>query len=100
MIKIQFTNAQVRDNGYGLMVNGRELSEIISTALGTRVKEKYGYSSGLPDFESNCCNVLVLINPHPVTTEIENDEGSWENIKDMEEYLYEQYQEKTTEAES
>ena len=33
MLKIQFTNAQVKDDGYGLSVNGKELAEIISTAL-------------------------------------------------------------------
>ena len=29
MLKIEFTNAQVEDNGYGLSVNGKELEKII-----------------------------------------------------------------------
>ena len=37
MLKLTFTNAEVVDNGYGPMVNGYALSDIISTALGTKV---------------------------------------------------------------
>ena len=38
MLKISFTNAEVSDHGYGLEVNGKSLEDIISTALGTKVK--------------------------------------------------------------
>lgn len=100
MLKIQFANAQVEDNGYGLSVNGKDLEKIISTALGTRVGDKAGYGSGLPSFKSNCCNVTVIIDPQPVTTLIEDNEGKWYSIADMEEDLYGQFQEKAGEAES
>lgn len=38
MLKISFTNAEVSDHGYGLEVNGKSLEDIISTALGTKLK--------------------------------------------------------------
>lgn len=47
MLKISFTNAEVSDHGYGLEVNGKSLEDIISTALGTKVKGNGGYGSGL-----------------------------------------------------
>lgn len=100
MLKIQFTNARVKDDGYGLSVNGKELAEIISTALGTRVKGKYGYNSGLPRFESNSCDVTVIINPHTVGEEIETDEEVFHSVADMEECRDEQYKEENGESES
>ena len=100
MLKIQFTNAQVEDTGYGLSVNGKELAEIISTALGTRVGGKYGYNSGLPRFKSNCCDVTVIIEPQPVTTEIETEEELWHSVEDLEECKREQFSQKTETAES
>jgi len=43
MIKISFANAQVKDGGYGLHVNGKRLEDIISMALGTKAKDiNYG----------------------------------------------------------
>ena len=95
MLKIQFTNAQVKDVGYGLTVNGKELSEVISTALGTRVGNHYGYNSGLPAFESKCCNVTVIIDPQPVTATIEDDNNIWRSVEKMEEYVYGQFQQKS-----
>lgn len=47
MLKISFTNAEVSDHGYGLEVNGKSLEDIISTALGTKLKGNGGYGSGL-----------------------------------------------------
>lgn len=94
MLKITFTNAQVEDRGYGLCVNGEDLAEIISTALGTRVGKHYGSGSGLPTFESNCCNVTVIIDPQPVGAIIEDDTGVWDSVKDMEEDVREQYEKK------
>lgn len=64
MLKISFTNAEVSDHGYGLEVNGKSLEDIISTALGTKLKGNGGYGSGLPSFNSNSCDVTVIINPH------------------------------------
>jgi hypothetical protein len=100
MLKIQFTNAQVEDNGYGLKVNGKDLDKIISTALGTRVGDKCGYGSGIPSFESNCCNVTIVIDPQPVTEEIETKEELWHSVVDLEATKREQYKEKAGEAES
>ena len=100
MLKIHFTNAKVEDRGYGLSVNGRDLEDIISTALGTKVGNNYGHGSGLPSFESNCCNVTVIIDPQSVTATITNDGNGWGSVEEMEEYMCEQYQEKTGEAES
>lgn len=67
MLKISFTNAEVSDHGYGLEVNGKSLEDIISTALGTKLKGNGGYGSGLPSFNSNSCDVTVIINPHKET---------------------------------
>ena len=39
-MRIDFTNAVVEDDGYGVEVNGRSLEAIISTALGTRLGDK------------------------------------------------------------
>ena len=44
MLKLEFKGAEVHDGGYGLEVNGKSLEDIISIALGTKVKGKdYGY---------------------------------------------------------
>ena len=100
MLKIQFTNAQVEDNGYGLTVNGKRLEEIISTALGTKVGNNYGHGSGLPRFESNCCNVTVIIEPQQVTELIAVENEVWDNVEEFEEDMYEQYQTKARATES
>lgn len=98
MLKIKFTNAYVEDDGYGLCVNGKGLAEIISTALGVRVGHHYGSASGLPRFESNCCNVTVIIDPQPVVTSIEDDEGEWQSVEEMEEGVREQYEKKISQT--
>lgn len=100
MLKLKFTNADVEDAGYGLCVNGKMLSEIISTALNTKVGDIYGHNSGLPVFKSNCCNVTVLIEPQPVTEWIETKKELWESVEDLEDTKREQYNAKTREAES
>ena len=74
MLKISFTNAEVSDHGYGLEVNGKSLEDIISTALGTKVKGNGGYGSGLPSFSSNSCDVTVTINPHDKECDIETED--------------------------
>ena len=94
MLKIHFTNASVKDDGYGLCVNGKELKDIISTALGTRVGNIYGIGSGLPYYRHGCCDVTVIINPKPVTEEIETSEEVWNSVQEMEECLSEQYKER------
>ena len=100
MVKFEFRNAVVTDNGYGMEINGKDLSNIISTALGTRVGGRAGYGSGLPNFKSTCCNVTVIIDPQPVTELIENDDEVWESAEQLEEDKREQFTEKTPEAES
>lgn len=100
MLKIEFKNAKVMDNGYGLYVNGNELDKIISTALGTRVDNTYGYNSGLHSFNSDCCNVTVIVDPQPVTETVETEEEIWYSAEDLEECKREQYTEKAEKAES
>lgn len=92
MLKLEFRNAVVRDSGYGLEVNGTSLENIISTALGTKAGKMSGYGSGLPDFQSNCCNVTVIIDPQPVTTHIEDDENVYYTVKELEEDAVERYE--------
>lgn len=84
MLKISFTNAEVSDHGYGLEVNGKSLEDIISTALGTKVKGNGGYGSGLPSFSSNSCDVTVAINPHDKECEIETEDNVWHSVEEME----------------
>lgn len=92
MVKLQFHNATVIDYGYGVEVNGKSLNTIISTALGTKAGNNYGYDSGLLEFRSNCCNVTVIIEPQPVFTRIETDEHIWESIAELEEGVRKEYE--------
>ena len=98
MVSLVFENAVVEDHGYGLTVNGKDLSVILSEALGTRVGHNYGYSSDLPSFESNCCDVRVIIEPKAQYTKIETDTQNWGSVEDMEEDLNEQFKEKNATA--
>lgn len=98
MLKISFTNAEVSDHGYGLEVNGKSLEDIISTALGTKVKGNGGYGSGLPSFSSNSCDVTVIINPHDKECEIETEDNVWHSVEEMEAEKNEQFQEENAEA--
>lgn len=101
MLKLEFQNAVAKDDGFGLSVNGKSLEDIISTALGTKIRDKgAGYGSDLPSFESNCCNITVIIGPQPVTESIEDNEGIWHSVKEMEEDVDELYQQKNAKAES
>ena len=100
MLKIEYKNAQVSDYGYGLSINGKSLSDIISTALCTRAGDRYGYRSNLPKFDEKCCNVTVIIDPQPVTELIETDKEIWYSVEDMEECRREQFSKKTETAES
>lgn len=100
MLRLHFTNAVVVDDGYGLSVDGRPLSEIISTVLGTKVGNTYGYASGLPSFKSNCCDILVVIDPKPSTVFIEDDDYEYNNIEEMEGAKREQYRKKNETADT
>ena len=94
MIKLEFKNADVHDSGYGLTVNGNSLENIISTALGTRVGSLSGRDNGFKPFESNCCNITVIIDPQPVTTYIADDDYEYESVEDLEEEKREQFEKK------
>lgn len=97
-MRIDFTNAVVEDDGYGVEVNGRSLEAIISTALGTRLGDKGGYSSGLPKFKANSCDVTVIITPHPTKCTINTNSGVWHSVKEMEAEKSEQFQKENAEA--
>lgn len=97
-MRIDFTNAVVEDNGYGVEVNGRSLEAIISTALGTRLGDKGGYSSGLPKFKANSCDVTVIITPRPTKCTINTNSGVWHSVKEMEAEKSEQFQKENAEA--
>lgn len=97
-MRIDFTNAVVEDDGYGVEVNGRSLETIISTALGTRLGDKGGYSSGLPKFKANSCDVTVIITPHPTECTINTNSGVWHSVKEMEAEKSEQFQKENAEA--
>lgn len=98
MLKISFTNAEVSDHGYGLEVNGKSLEDIISTALGTKLKGNGGYGSGLPSFNSNSCDVTVIINPHNSICKIETADEVWHSVAEMEAEKNEQFQKENAEA--
>lgn len=97
-MRIDFTNAVVEDDGYGVEVNGKSLEAIISTALGTRLGDKGGYSSGLPRFKANSCDVTVIITPHPTECTINTNSGVWHSVKEMEAEKGEQFQKENAEA--
>lgn len=97
-MRIDFTNAVVEDDGYGVKVNGRSLEAIISTALGTRLGDKGGYSSGLPKFKANSCDVTVIITPHPTECTINTNSGVWHSVKEMEAEKSEQFQKENAET--
>ena len=97
-MRIDFTNAVVEDDGYGVEVNGRSLEAIISTALGARLGDKGGYSSGLPRFKANSCDVTVIITPHPTECTINTNSGVWHSVKEMEAEKSEQFQKENAEA--
>lgn len=66
MVQLNFLNAVAEDYGNGLIVNGKDLTSIISAALGTikKIPDKYEYlgekNKGKP-FESRLCNISVTI---------------------------------------
>jgi len=93
MYKINVTNAVVRDDGYGMTVNGKSLEDIISTLLGTKVDGKGGYGSNLPEFKSNCCNVTIIIDPQPCTVDIADNDYFYKSVEELEEARREQFAE-------
>lgn len=66
MIQLNFLNAVAEDDGSGLIVNGKELTHVISLALGTikRIPGRYDYlktEDRSKPFKSKLCNVSVTI---------------------------------------
>ena len=93
MVKVTFVNAVVRADGYSIKVNGEDLVDILSTALGTKAGEKRaGYKADLPDFKSNCCNITITIDPQPVYASIEDDEEIYDSVEELEVARLEQYE--------
>lgn len=104
MVKITFTNAEVRDDGYGLEVNGTSLEDIISMALGTKAAKDIPYGDPrrekLNRFRCNSCDVLVVITPNPKSCEIEDEENVYNSVDELREVADERVSEEATEAES
>lgn len=100
MLKLVFTHAEVRDSGFGLEVNGKSLEDIISEALGTKVKGLNYNDPKLKKFNSNSCDITVLICPHDKETLIETDEEIFHSVEEMEEDFSGRFAEETGEAES
>ena len=104
MVKITFTNAEVRDEGYGLEVNGTSLEDIISMALGTKAAKDIPYGDPrrekLKKFKCNSCDVIVTIIPNPQSCEIEDDEYKYYSVDELREVADERVSEEATEAES
>lgn len=99
MLKLEFKNAVATDTGYGLEVNGTPLEEIISTALGTKVgTNRAGYGGELDNFRSNSCDITVIIDPHPVTAHIEDDDFEYDSVADLEEDKANEFKKKIAEA--
>ena len=89
---IKFKNAVVEDNGYNMRVNGEYLSEIISTALGTRVdNEAHLTNKQIPEFYSNSCDLTIIINKNLNTERIESALGCWDSVADMMKERYEAF---------
>ena len=97
MVKLKFNNAIVSDSGFGIRVNGNSLEDVISMALGVK-SSKAQYKDVTP-FNSNCCNVTVIIDPQPATTCIETDDYIWGSVENMEEDMYELKKTQKTDAE-
>lgn len=100
MLKLVFTHAEVRDSGFGLEVNGKSLEDIISEALGTKVKGLNYNGPRLKTFRSNSCDITVMICPHDKETLIETDDEVFHSVENMEEKRCGQFAEETGEAES
>lgn len=57
MIQLNFLNAVVEDDGHGLIVNGKELRDIISMSLGAikKVPGRYEYLGDENKGKENLC---------------------------------------------
>ena len=92
MVKINIINAKVEDSGYGLRVNGKDLDEIISGALGVK---RYGDNR----FYANACDVTVIIDPKETTFVVNRDDITFTSIEEMEAALDEHEETETADTE-
>lgn len=97
--KMEFHNAVVTDDGFGLEIGGRSLEKMISIMLGV-LDKKETYRADRPKFRSNNCDVTVIINPRPTTVLISNEKESWESVEQMEDVMDERYNKKAPETET
>lgn len=98
MVEISIKNAKVQDNGYGLEVNGTSLEDIISNVLGTKAGNEGGYSSGLPDFHCNSCDITITIDPHNTQCEIKDGTKVYSSVEELWEARKNEYEKKVAEA--
>ena len=96
MYAVVIKNAQVRDVGWGLEVNGKPLANIISTLLGTRVGDKtYFTDRGLEEFNYNSCDISICITPHKNGAQFKTGEKVFNSMEEMEDFMDEQFNEKS-----
>lgn len=100
MVEISIKNAIVKDSGYGLEVNGKSLEDIISNVLGTKAGDKGGYSSGLPDFHCNSCDITITIDPHKAECEIKDGTEIYHSVEELWEARENEYEKKVAEADT
>lgn len=85
MVQINFTHAQAKDDGWGLEINGRDLRDIISVALGVREPGEKERDYSKTPFRSNCCNISITIDP--IASESTICFGDTENDIPLEQFL-------------
>lgn len=93
MYKLEFRNVSVRDDGYGLYVEGNSLKDIISTLLGTNLGEK-------KEFKCNCCDILIRIDPKPVSIALEDKTHIYNSVEKLEEVRRGELKKETTETDA
>lgn len=74
---LNFTNAVVEDYGWGLKVNGHSLEKLITELLGVRFGEK--------PFNSNCCDVRVVITPKNTPVHLSLGKETYHSVEAMRE---------------
>ena len=104
MIQLNFLNAVAEDYGNGLIVNGKDLTSIISAALGTikKIPDKYEYlgekNKGKP-FESRLCNISVTIDDRSAdVTETITFDADEVNLAEFEKGLEDEHSQEVKQA--
>ena len=91
MYKLEFKNVSVEDYGWGLYVEGKSLANILSTLLGTGLE-------GEKPFKASCCDVVIRIDPKPVSIVIEDKTHVYNSVEKLEEARRGELKEETTET--